>query len=634
MQNVVNYLTPFLLAGKPIVNGRVYFVKEETAALTFSQLSGLDSADFVTVYDRGGHPLENPLSLNAEGTWDYEGGKQPFVDDGIDFKMIVCRPTGIDPDLNDETPAWELAYTMVSKAGHVSVTYSGIGTVDSISDLRTLSPEVGQVLVLGYGSAGDFCPPRVFTWVSRYSADNGGTKIRSSVQGYENRGMWICEPVNFVDVRWFGVDPYGSGDYSATLIAISQAYPGIPVYFPTGNYYVSSNLSFKSAIIERNAYFTPSYEMPYVPPVENDLSFTVESHFENRGGRVLANEDGFVAYPKVRGELRTSWLESPINSALSSAALAGVDTLVFDSTVSTSSVVTVSDKVVLVKKGSSLPNTVTLTDCIVFDENDASFRSNELFITDKSNIKLNSLLGINSLLFQIVKNGTLQPVLELGWLMSVFHSKLHLPEMQVGTHEGEDEFQDGWLSGQMPWGNNVALYAHQAFLKQLVAPTLMAGAVSADSMKVDALQADKSARFDDESYVTIGSGQIVYYENPGTSRSSYSDNLVDMSHILDYYSDGHGNYADLINVVVHGNGLATTLVFPDVICNAKVIVNKIVNTTLYLKIGNDDIPVIGTDIDAYGTNVQRLLVRQPTASEVERYGSDNLKRWVVDPFFM
>ncbi len=38
MQNVVNLHAPFLYNGEPIVNGRVYFVKDDTSALTFDQV--------------------------------------------------------------------------------------------------------------------------------------------------------------------------------------------------------------------------------------------------------------------------------------------------------------------------------------------------------------------------------------------------------------------------------------------------------------------------------------------------------------------------------------------------------------------------------------------------------------------
>ena len=67
MQNVVNLHAPFLYNGEPIVNGRVYFVKDDTSALTFDQVLGLDNAFFVPVYDKDGTVLENPLSLDSEG---------------------------------------------------------------------------------------------------------------------------------------------------------------------------------------------------------------------------------------------------------------------------------------------------------------------------------------------------------------------------------------------------------------------------------------------------------------------------------------------------------------------------------------------------------------------------------------
>ena len=110
MQNVVNYLCPFFRNGSSIVNGRVYFVKPSTSALTFSDIEGLDGGDYIAIKDKDGTLLENPLLLNSEGRFSV----QPFVDDGVDFKMIVCYPTGQPAEINDESMTYDVAYTINS----------------------------------------------------------------------------------------------------------------------------------------------------------------------------------------------------------------------------------------------------------------------------------------------------------------------------------------------------------------------------------------------------------------------------------------------------------------------------------------------------------------------------------------
>ena len=69
MQNIINYLNLSLYNGKSIVNSRVYFVKKETTALTFSQLSGLDSADFISVYENVPfHSIQKEYGTTQEGS--------------------------------------------------------------------------------------------------------------------------------------------------------------------------------------------------------------------------------------------------------------------------------------------------------------------------------------------------------------------------------------------------------------------------------------------------------------------------------------------------------------------------------------------------------------------------------------
>lgn len=361
MQNVANYLCPFFgIDGNPIVNGRVYFLKPDTSAQTFQSLTNLDAGDYITIKDKNGTPLENPLPLNSLGQF----STQPFADDGIDFKMVVCYPTGIPANLDDETPSWDIAYTMLSKAQHVSITYDGIKTVGGLPELRETDPGLGTVLVTGYFADGDFCPPRIFTWKTAVNTDNGGTYVRSSVQGHSSDGTWILAPSGHVDIRWFGVDPSTETDCTATLGTISADHPNIPVYLPAGHYNLSSSITINSVILDRLAIVRPSAE------TTSNIYVTIGA-LDNRGGVFGVNSLDRMAIPKVNGTLYMSWLPSSfdIDAVFADAVLAKVDTLVFDSDISVANTVTVTGKNVIVMKDVVPDLDIKFRDCIVYDEN-------------------------------------------------------------------------------------------------------------------------------------------------------------------------------------------------------------------------------------------------------------------------
>lgn len=296
MQNIVNYLVPFYNEdGMPVSAGRVHFVKKGTSATKFEDIT---SQDYITIKDKSGTVIENPLPLNSVGAFSI----QPFVDEGVDFKMIVDEPTGYSVNVAlgmvDDSAEWRTISVIDSRANKVDLTIEGMSYVDSLVELRTLSTEVKCAVVLGYAEKEDFCPARIFKWTKKPYAENYGTHIKSSV---DSTGVWVCEPNDFLDLRWFGVNPNDTSktDYSSSILQASLAYPRLPVYFAGGVYYISLNMDFSSVILDKN-----SFIRPYAGIVQ-----MVIGHLENRGGKFVAEGnalDSAKVIPVVKGEFRSS----------------------------------------------------------------------------------------------------------------------------------------------------------------------------------------------------------------------------------------------------------------------------------------------------------------------------------------
>lgn len=355
MQNVVNYLAPFFAKdGRPLSGGRVHFVKPDCSAVPTDR----EDPDYIAIFDTDGVALPNPLGLNDLGQFEI----QPFVADGIDFRMLVEGPTGVSATLESEAPAWELLYAMDSKSQKITVSFSGVSTCGGLPDLRKADPASSPAVVLGYSEAGDFCPPRIFKWVGELYEENYGTHVRSTVAGKTASGTWVCEPSGFLDVRWFGVDPAGSASVSESLQRISRSHPNMPAYFPSGTYSLSSGVSLYSAILDRNAKIRCSGA--------NSVEFRVDGHFENRGGRFVAetsDPESVRVVPVVRGTLRTSWLQGTLAEFLTPEALEGIETFVVDSAVvAGNATVTLSKKKVVLFESFEPPN-VSLSGCLVAD---------------------------------------------------------------------------------------------------------------------------------------------------------------------------------------------------------------------------------------------------------------------------
>lgn len=301
MQNVTNLIVPFFgKDGRPISCGRVHFCKPDTTA---SDFKGLADKDYIVIKDKDGTPLKNPLLLNDLGR--FADGEQPFVEDGIEYKMIVDKPTGIPAQYDDETPCWETELVIHSKNQSISIDVDGIPTIGTIEELRHLDPDVKNVIVLGYNAYDDFCPPRLFCYENTpYLGENNGTRIKSSVEGVN--GTWVFRPeTDVVDVRWFGIL---GGDMTDSLSALANIlYNYHNIYFPSGAYYFSSSFSVNRLVLGYGARILP------FPPARKNI-FVDIGVLDNLGGSfggVSFGGNSYVATPQAGVEINRNYLKTP-----------------------------------------------------------------------------------------------------------------------------------------------------------------------------------------------------------------------------------------------------------------------------------------------------------------------------------
>ena len=621
MQNVVNYLCPFFRNGTPIVNGRVYFVKPDTTAQTFTDIVALEGADFIAIKDKDGTLLENPLSLNSEGRFSV----QPFVDDGIDFKMIVCYPTGVPAEINDESMTYDVAYTINSFAQDSEIlSIGGVTTVDSVAALRQLEPAVKAALVRGYYAAGDFCPPRIFSWVESLMTDDNGSKIRSSVEGYTSAGTWVCTPSGFVDVRWFGVNPEGGTDCTSLVIAVAQAYPNIPVYFPNGSYYISSHVTFKSAILERLAIVFPTDD------TTTDLCFSVENSFENRGGRFGKNSRECCVYPKVKGTLRTSWLSSPMDSALSVSSLSGIDEIIFDATKTVSVTLSIANRRVLVKKGVTVPSSIAFApSCSIYIEDNGLIAAGLMKLGLDWNLAPNKTQTEDEL---FLKKGDTNLVHVTSALVTFFE-KLKL---SFGFEINDDNFWKFIENSGDPWYTHLVLSAQKARL----------GDASVVNASMNSLYVNKGACYGNlyGAIMRYVDGNLVMQNlSDPTQTVAVTGNVIDTRVIESWFEDASG---ENIHIIIPGSVLFTqyNIYFSELgSANTFLVYNpghSILNPVF--RGGSPDVQVgtvkvlglVGFPQSPSNTvsGPERMYVRAPSDAERSRYGLSNDVKLIIDPF--
>ena len=365
MQNVVNSMTPFFdpTDGKPLSAGHVTFVQLGTDNVT----------TLIDIRDIDNVPLPNPLALDDAGRFT----TQPFAPDGMDFKMIVEKLVSTEP-----VQFQQVGIVYQKHGSAFTVDLHGAPVVDNLSELRLLSPDFGKAVVLGYGEAGDYCPPRIFQWKEADIAENYGTHVRSSVEGYENAGCWICEPEDSVDVRWFGIDPASDHvDCLERLGYVIASYPNKSVYFPYGSYYLSDDVTVNSVIMDGARFRTTGAK---------DVVFTIDK-LERKGGYFYADDtadSGSIrVIPKINGVFYTSMCAGTINEFMTSGAMADVNVVVFDNAdLREGSAAREFEKKLVIVEGHNIPSSVAFKDSVVLDLKNKRTMVQDLFVGEKLSI--------------------------------------------------------------------------------------------------------------------------------------------------------------------------------------------------------------------------------------------------------
>ena len=128
-------------------------------------------------------PAQNPVLLHAGLPDD-----SLFVDAGL-YRLKVERWTGPEGEMSvDGDPLYFETVDIFEVGFEWDPAVSTAGSVGTIEDLASVSPDVSTVTVLGYSAVGD-CPPRVYYWDSNSTdAIDGGYVVGSSVS---DEGRWI-----------------------------------------------------------------------------------------------------------------------------------------------------------------------------------------------------------------------------------------------------------------------------------------------------------------------------------------------------------------------------------------------------------------------------------------------------------
>lgn len=308
--------------GKPLI-GRVKFMEA-------------DASQFKHVYYEDEHGDEtlapNPCYTLQDGRLEH----QIFLDYGV-YTCIVEKFNGEDvssmTDYADDDTYWTELKRFKVYGGEAKNPASGdidSGFVDTIADLRLVDPtEHSVVSVIGYYTREDGIEPRTYVWEAENDdAEDYGSTIVSSVQGFINAGRWkLCEtPV--LTATTFGVFPYGTSSASASDLSIKATAlaafaNGSPVCskvaFESGRYYFApgTRLSFLKEVVTgctSSIQNTIRFDMDGIQDlVEGEtLDGTVEIAF--LGGLVTPQtspiiENGdYITIAFGAGTFRTSWI--------------------------------------------------------------------------------------------------------------------------------------------------------------------------------------------------------------------------------------------------------------------------------------------------------------------------------------
>lgn len=313
--------------GKPLI-GRVKFMEA-------------DASQFKRIFYEDEHGDEtlapNPCYTLQDGRLEH----QIFLDYGV-YTCIVEKFNGEDvssiTDYADDDAYWTELKRFKVYGGEEKNPASGdidSGFVDTIADLRLVDPtEHSVVSVIGYYTREDGIEPRTYVWEEgNDDAEDYGSTIVSSVQGFINEGRWkLCEtPV--LAATTFGVFPQGRTNeevdqisQKATALATFANESSVcsKVAFESGRYYFApgTRLSFLKEVITgctSSIQNTIRFDMDGIQDlVEGEtLDGTVEIAF--LGGLVTPQtspiiENGdYITIAFGAGTFRTNWVKSRLS---------------------------------------------------------------------------------------------------------------------------------------------------------------------------------------------------------------------------------------------------------------------------------------------------------------------------------
>lgn len=353
-----------------MANARVTFLSVDTSGTP------------IVIHDYDGNILDNPMETQSDGTLK----DVPYFDDGVSYKVIVEKSTGIPPvyvlgrisneaELYQQPP--ELEFIVSAMGGNGSGVINA-QIVYGINGVRAADKAQGSVVCIGYSSKDDGCPSRIFTWNESVNppVDNGITIIRSST---DNSGFWKMEDLcDALDVRMGGILPSATKvDSSPALSNILNAVGNKTLYFPAGNYYFGTNSTVESVVMEAGAKFYPFNA--------SNVKFTI-GNLDNRGGKFCAVSNATNAariIPCLTGVIKTSWLQGTLNDFISGGFPDNILEVVIDTYTESTTFKSLVGKVVHLVNG-TVPNQLKVDSCIVINHSDKSIKAPLFKFSDKS----------------------------------------------------------------------------------------------------------------------------------------------------------------------------------------------------------------------------------------------------------
>ena len=196
---------------------------------------------------------ENGVYTMDTGTW----ARTKDFDSNRDVSTGTLVPVNFGTANNRSV--WRLTTTGTVTFGTSAITFesappilgSSPFSVETIAELKALSGMAHEQVanLLGYYTAGDGGGGS-FWWDSASSAtDNGGTVLAADAGGV---GRWKRIYSGALNVRWFGAKGDSSADDTAEIqSAVDASSDGGSIYFPSGEYLVSSSISLLGGTVAR-----------------------------------------------------------------------------------------------------------------------------------------------------------------------------------------------------------------------------------------------------------------------------------------------------------------------------------------------------------------------------------------------